>query len=36
MITRGTTPYHSFVLPLATDDIVELYVTYLHLNSIEF
>lgn len=36
MITRGTTPYHSFVLPLATDDIVELYVTYLQNEKILF
>lgn len=29
MITRGTTPYHSFVLPLSTEQIENLYVTYL-------
>ena len=29
MITRGTTPYHSFVLPLKTEDISEVYITYL-------
>ena len=29
MITRGTTPYHSFVLPLKTEDILEVYITYL-------
>ena len=34
MITRGTTPYHSFVLPLKTEDISEVYVTYLQNNEI--
>lgn len=29
MITRGTTPYHSFVLPLTTQDIQEIYITYM-------
>lgn len=29
MITRGTTPYHSFILPLKTEDISEVYITYL-------
>ena len=29
MITRGTTPYHSFVLPLTTEEISEVYITYL-------
>ena len=29
MIIRGTTPYHSFVLPYRVDEIKELYVTYL-------
>ena len=28
MLYRGTTPYHSFTLPLSTDEIAELYVTY--------
>jgi hypothetical protein len=28
MLYRGTTPYHSFTLPLSIDEIVELYVTY--------
>ena len=36
MITRGTTPYHSFVLPLKTEDISELYITYLQNNEIIF
>ena len=34
MITRGTTPYHSFVLPLKTEDISEVYITYLQNNEI--
>ena len=29
MIVRGTTPYHSFILPMAVESISELYVTYL-------
>lgn len=29
MIVRGTTPYHSFVLPLQVEDISYLYITYL-------
>jgi hypothetical protein len=29
MIVRGTTPYHSFILPIKSDKISELYVTYL-------
>lgn len=28
MLYRGTTPYHSFTLPLSKDEIAELYVTY--------
>lgn len=34
MITRGTTPHHSFVLPLKTEDISEVYITYLQNNKI--
>ena len=34
MITRGTTPYHSFVLPLKTEDISQVYVTYLQNNEV--
>ena len=34
MIIRGTTPYHSFVLPLKTEDISEIYITYLQNNEI--
>lgn len=29
MITRGTTPYHSFIIPLTSDEIDTIYVTYL-------
>ena len=28
MIVRGTTPYHTFVLPMAVEDIDRVYVTY--------
>lgn len=34
MIIRGTTPYHSFVLPLQAEDISQLYITYLQNNKI--
>lgn len=34
MITRGTTPYHSFILPLSSSDIAEIYVTYLQNGEI--
>ena len=34
MIIRGTTPYHSFVLPFKTEDISEAYITYLQNNEI--
>lgn len=34
MIIRGTTPYHSFVLPMATSDIEEIYVTYLQNDEV--
>ena len=29
MITRGTTPYHSFILPFSVEQIKALYITYL-------
>lgn len=29
MITRGTTPYHNFTLPVLVEDIQTVYVTYL-------
>ena len=28
MLYRGTTPYHSFTLPLPMEDVVEVYITY--------
>ena len=28
MLYRGTTPYHSFILPLSTSSIDEIYITY--------
>lgn len=34
MITRGTTPYHSFILPFATSQINTIYVTYLQNHEI--
>ena len=34
MLTRGTTPYHSFVLPLSTADIGEMYITYLQNGNV--
>ena len=34
MIVRGTTPYHSFIIPLEPEQISELYVTYLQNNEI--
>lgn len=34
MITRGTTPYHTFILPLAAEDIQTVYVTYLQNDEV--
>lgn len=34
MITRGTTPYHSFILPLTADQISAAYITYLQNNVV--
>lgn len=34
MITRGTTPYHSFVLPLTAEQISAVYITYLQNNQV--
>ena len=28
MLLRGTTPYHSFTLPMTVDKIAKLYITY--------
>lgn len=29
MIIRGTTPYHTFIVPLASNQINEIFITYL-------
>lgn len=29
MIIRGTTPYHNFILPCLSENITELYITYM-------
>ena len=29
MIMRGTTPFHSFILPFTTADISDIYITYI-------
>lgn len=34
MIIRGTTPYHSFVLPLLKEEIAELWFTYMQNNKV--
>jgi len=34
MIVRGTTPYHTFVLPMESSKIEEIYVTYLQNNEV--
>lgn len=34
MIIRGTTPYHSFILPMSVADIQEIYITYLQNDSV--
>lgn len=34
MIVRGTTPYHSFVLPMTSDKIDKLYITYLQNDEV--
>ena len=34
MLTRGTTPYHSFLLPFAAEDIQEIYITYYQNNEL--
>ena len=36
MITRGTTPYHSFLLPLKAEEIGAIYVTYYQNGEILF
>lgn len=34
MLYRGTTPYHSFTLPLSVENIAEIYITYMQNNNI--
>ena len=34
MIIRGTTPYHSFILPILAEQIEAIYVTYLQNNEV--
>lgn len=34
MIMRGTTPYHSFILPLRIEDIQEVWFTYMQNGEI--
>ena len=34
MLYRGTTPYHSFILPLSVEDISAIYITYMQNNKI--
>lgn len=36
MIIRGTTPYHTFVLPMSSDSIDSIYVTYLQNGEVLF
>lgn len=34
MLYRGTTPYHSFVLPFKVEDIAAIYITYMQNNKV--
>ena len=34
MIVRGTTPYHTFIVPMASESIDEVYITYLQNNEV--
>jgi len=34
MIIRGTTPYHSFVLPLKAEEVEQLWITYMQNNKV--
>lgn len=34
MIIRGTTPYHSFVLPLKAEEVDQLWITYMQNNKV--
>ena len=34
MIVRGTTPYHTFIVPMTSESIDEIYITYLQNNEV--
>lgn len=34
MIMRGTTPYHSFILPIKAEEIDKIYLTYLQNDKV--
>lgn len=34
MIVRGTTPYHTFIVPMQSESIDEVYITYLQNNEV--
>ena len=34
MIVRGTTPYHTFIVPMQAESIEEVYITYLQNNEV--
>ena len=34
MIVRGTTPYHTFIVPMQSESIEEVYITYLQNNEV--
>ena len=36
MIIRGTTPYHSFILPFAASEIQELWISYMQNGKVIF
>ena len=36
MIVRGTTPYHSFIIPALVSEIQELHITYLQNKEVVF
>lgn len=36
MITRGTTPYHNFILPVLAEEIAAIYITYCQNEDVLF
>ena len=36
MITRGTTPYHNFILPVLAEEIAAIYITYCQNEAVLF